>query len=533
MRPSRALLAGLLHGPAELLPISSSAHAALLLRDADPERRKELEVALHAGTLAALGLPRPAPWLVAATLPAALAGAALERVIERRLGTPATIAAGLVAGGAAMAIADLRRPAIRPAPPAGPPGRGGGPGRDRPPRLGQALTLGAAQAVALVPGVSRHGAALTALRALGFDRERAHAVSREASKPVLLGAALLKGLRVARRGEGAGTLAAAAAASYLSTRVALRLLPGRIERAPLWPFALYRAALAASVRAMPASAAPTAPADGAVALAGRVVAITGGARGIGRATAEELRRRGAAVAIGDIDGHEEAGAALGVPAHRVDVTDRASFAAFLDAVEAELGPLDVLVNNAGIAPLGRFAAEDDAVTRRILDVDLFGVALGSKLAIERMRPRGRGRIVNVASAAGRFATAGLVTYSAAKHGVLGLTDALRAELRGTGIETTVVLPGPAETDMIAGTRRSRWLRVVSPADVARAIADGLEAGRAEIWVPRVNGILDRLTAPLGGAVRRRLLRMMEADRMYVEVDTGRRERIEERMRAGA
>jgi undecaprenyl-diphosphatase len=106
------------------------------------------------------------------------------------------------------------------------------------------LALGAAQACALVPGVSRHGAALTALRALGFSRPRAHELSREAAKPVLLGATVLKAFRVR---EGFGPLAAAAAGSAISTAAARRGLAGRGVRMPLWPFALYRAALAASV----------------------------------------------------------------------------------------------------------------------------------------------------------------------------------------------------------------------------------------------------------------------------------------------
>ncbi|HWT94217.1 MAG TPA: SDR family oxidoreductase, partial [Solirubrobacteraceae bacterium] len=316
--------------------------------------------------------------------------------------------------------------------------------------------------------------------------------------------------------------AAAAAGSAVSTWATKRALDGRWERLPLWPLALYRAALAASVSAMP-TAEP---------LTNRVIAITGAARGIGFATARELQRRGAKVAIGDVVGHEEAGAKLGVPAFACDVTDRASFSAFLDGVEERLGPLDVLINNAGIAPLGTFADEDDAVTRKILEVDLFGVALGSKLAIARMRPRGRGRIVNIASAAARFGTSGLVTYSAAKHGVLGLTETLRFELDGTGIETTVVLPGPVETDMIAGTRRTKKLQVIEPEDAAKAIADGIARGAREIWVPKVNSALHRLTTPLGGRVQQRLMRLLETDRMYTEVDEARRTEIEERMRAG-
>jgi undecaprenyl-diphosphatase len=235
MRPSRAFALGLLHGPAELLPVSSSAHAGLALRDLPPERRKELEVALHAGTLVALGPPRPAAWLVVSTLPPALAGALLERPIERRLGGPRATAIGLLLGGAALALADLKGsdPSLR------------AHMKVTDTCVAHALVLGLAQAVALVPGVSRHGAALTALRALGYPREEAHALSVEASKPVLLGATVLKALRMRR--EDAPVLAAAAAGSALSTLAARRALAGRGVRGPLWPFALYRAALAASL----------------------------------------------------------------------------------------------------------------------------------------------------------------------------------------------------------------------------------------------------------------------------------------------
>ena len=230
MRPARAFALGLLHGPAELLPVSSSAHAGLVLQDVAPARRKELEVALHAGTLAALGRPRPRAWLVLATAPPAVAGLLLERAIEERLGTPRGIAAGLVAGGIAMAVADTaaeqRRTEVG---------------------AGDAALLGLAQAAALVPGVSRHGAALTALRARGLRREAAHLASREAARPVLLGATVLKGARALARREGLAALGAAAAGSALSTVAARRALDGRGLRAPLWPFALYRAALAASV----------------------------------------------------------------------------------------------------------------------------------------------------------------------------------------------------------------------------------------------------------------------------------------------
>jgi len=132
---------------------------------------------------------------------------------------------------------------------------------------------------------------------------------------------------------------------------------------------------------------------------GRVIAITGGARGIGRATAAAMIARGARVAIGDLDAELAArtAAELGgeTLALALDVTSGASFQAFLDEVEMALGPLDVLVNNAGIMPVGRFLDEDEAVTRAEIEINVHGVIRGSKLALMRMLPRGRGHLVNI------------------------------------------------------------------------------------------------------------------------------------------
>src|SRR5438270_7785678 len=151
-------------------------------------------------------------------------------------------------------------------------------------------------------------------------------------------------------------------------------------------------------------------------LGGQVVAITGGARGIGRATAAALIRQGARVAIGDIDVSlaERTAAELGAGTFGLplDVTDRASFDSFLQQVETQLGPLDVLINNAGIMPIGPFVEESDACARRMVDINLHGVIYGSKLALERFVPRHHGHLVQVASAAGKWGLAGGVTYCA-------------------------------------------------------------------------------------------------------------------------
>jgi undecaprenyl-diphosphatase len=238
MRPAETVALGLLQGPAELFPISSSAHVALLIpRDLPAAARKEIEVALHLGTAIALALTaRPAPrpaLLVAATAPPALAGLALERVVEERLGTPPTIAAGLLAGAAAMVAADRVPP------------------RRVEPGLADGLVLGVAQAAALIPGVSRSGAALAAARARGFDRRSAAELSREIALPVLAGAAALKGYRLARRRPAARelrALAAGAAAAAVSSWAALRA--GRSVDAPLAWWAVYRVVLAAAIVAV-------------------------------------------------------------------------------------------------------------------------------------------------------------------------------------------------------------------------------------------------------------------------------------------
>lgn len=255
LRLTHALALGLLHGPAELLPVSSSAHVALvpwLLRwdygELDPEFRKEFEVALHAGTAAALLIalradlgdfirnlsPRVLALVGLASAPAAVAGYAFERPIERRLGTPATIAAGLFTGGLALAWAD-RTPEARASTDAG---------------VGDALWLGLAQASALVPGVSRSGATLAAARHRGFTRDDARRLSRHVALPVIAGAALLKAARLRRRGlppRSAAPLAVGLAASFASTLASARAI-GEFERdRSLVPYAAYRIALAAAV----------------------------------------------------------------------------------------------------------------------------------------------------------------------------------------------------------------------------------------------------------------------------------------------
>ncbi len=266
-------------------------------------------------------------------------------------------------------------------------------------------------------------------------------------------------------------------------------------------------------------------------LSGKVVAITGGARGIGKATATALVRKGCRVAIGDLDlalaEQTASGLGGGTIALSLDVTDRGSFAAFLDAAERELGPVDVLINNAGIMPVTPLVEEADDSIKRQLDINVYGVIVGTQLAIERLRPRAGGHIVNIASQAGKGGVPGIATYSATKHAVVGLSEAVRQELRGSGVEVSCVMPTVVNTELTAGVGQ-RLVKPVEAEDVAGEIADALEAPRFDVWVPRANGALFKFVGLLPRGVREAIGRLMKIDKLMTEVDHGARRAYEER-----
>jgi NAD(P)-dependent dehydrogenase (short-subunit alcohol dehydrogenase family) len=268
-------------------------------------------------------------------------------------------------------------------------------------------------------------------------------------------------------------------------------------------------------------------------ISGRTVAITGGARGLGLSTAKELASRGARVAIGDLDGdlaRVEAAALPGPGPHAgyaLDVTDPGSFEAFLDQA-AELGSLDVLVNNAGIMPVRAFAEEDPAITRRQVEINILGVTTGTRLALARMLPRGSGHIINVASAAGRIAVPGEAVYTATKHAVVGFGEALRVELKGRGIEVSTIMPSLAATELAAGMHPPRFVPLVKPDQVARAIAGTLERPKLEVVVPGWATPLIRLTLAMPPDMRDRIRHFFRIEEVGGEVDATARASYEER-----
>ncbi len=262
------------------------------------------------------------------------------------------------------------------------------------------------------------------------------------------------------------------------------------------------------------------------------VAVTGGAHGIGRAIAEHFARAGARVAVGDIDAEAAqtlaasiGGGAIGVA---LDVTDREAFAAFLDAAEKSLGPLGIMVNNAGVDWIGPFHEEPDDVSRRELEVNLMGTIFGSRLALQRMLPRRHGHLVNIASGVGRVPLPHSAVYSATKHGVVGLTESLRMEYRGSGLGFSLVQPAQVETAMLEGQARPRLLPVVTPDDVASAVLDAVRRDRFEVWVPSSQAITSKLSTLLPRRARESILRAIGIGRIGGEVDASARRGYHER-----
>jgi NADP-dependent 3-hydroxy acid dehydrogenase YdfG len=272
----------------------------------------------------------------------------------------------------------------------------------------------------------------------------------------------------------------------------------------------------------------------AIDLDGAIACVTGGARGIGRATAAELTARGAVVWIGDLDVEQAERAASEidgkVTAALLDVTDRDSFARFLAAVEDASGSPDVLVNNAGIMPLGPFLEEDQTTSARTIAVNLVGTINGMRLALPGMVERDRGHIANVASMMAKLAVPGAAVYTATKHAVLGLTETVRGEISDSAVTLSVVLPSIVRTELISGVPLPRGVPTVEPDDVARAIADSCANGRHQVHVPRWLGAYDAVEAALPGRAMGAVRRLLDDRRALDRLDLSARAEYDRRTR---
>lgn len=268
---------------------------------------------------------------------------------------------------------------------------------------------------------------------------------------------------------------------------------------------------------------------------GRTVAITGGARGIGFATAEALLRRGARVVIGDRDValEESAVARLGnlgpVSGYPLDVADPESFATFLDKARGDGGGhIDVLINNAGVMPVGPFLDHTEAAIRSAIEVNFYGVLTGCRLVLPEMVARRRGHIVNIASVAGMLAVPGQALYAGTKFAVVGLSTALADEFAPQGVQVSCVMPTFTNTELIAGTATGGMTTPVQPQDIADAVVAVLNKPKTVVSVPYPLRFVAAATAFLPPRGRRWLSEKMGTARVFLDVDTAARAGYEQR-----
>lgn len=265
----------------------------------------------------------------------------------------------------------------------------------------------------------------------------------------------------------------------------------------------------------------------------RTVFVTGAAAGIGHAIALAMAERGANVVLADIDGAAARSAASRLPracAYELDVTDRAAFELALGRAEADVGPIDVLVNNAAVMPLMPFLEVPEATARWVIDVNLLGPIHGMQLALPKMVERGRGHVLNISSVAARWGIPGENVYVATKHALDGLAEVVRAELRGTSVHLTTVYMGPvAGPELSLGMSSRGVIRFSSPSEIASRVVKAVERPRPEQWIPRSLGWAVKSISLCPRPVRDRLFELAGVTAVATAVDQKLRSQYEMRM----
>lgn len=238
----------------------------------------------------------------------------------------------------------------------------------------------------------------------------------------------------------------------------------------------------------------------------KVCLVTGGARGIGLATARLLKKQGAKVAISDVD-HSlgaKVAKAEGLFFVPCDVRNPQQWQQAVQQVKEQLGPIDCLINNAGIMPMGRFLEESPGMSQTQLDINLMGVIHGIRAVLPAMEEQGSGHVVNVASLAGVMGVPGAAVYCASKYAVVGLTEALAHEYRGSGIGFSIVMPAKVHTELSSGTESaSKLIPAVEPEDVAQAICKSILNKRLRTSVPSMVDPLNQVFSMLPQFVQSR------------------------------
>jgi NAD(P)-dependent dehydrogenase (short-subunit alcohol dehydrogenase family) len=273
-------------------------------------------------------------------------------------------------------------------------------------------------------------------------------------------------------------------------------------------------------------------------ITGKTIVITGAARGIGFATAKALLGRGARVVIGDRDvAFQESAVAdltkLGqVSGYPLDVTDRESFVTFLDKARTDgQGHIDVLINNAGVMPIGPFLEQSETAIRSSIEVNLYGVITGCQLALPDMIERRSGHIINIASLSGLIPVPGQVVYVGAKFGVVGLSAALADEVAPHGVDVSVIMPPFTNTELISGTKSSGAIKPVEPEDIAAAVIKTLEKPKTHVSVPTPLRFTAQAAQMLGPRGRRWLNKRLGLYTVFLDFDRITRETYEKRAQA--
>jgi len=268
-------------------------------------------------------------------------------------------------------------------------------------------------------------------------------------------------------------------------------------------------------------------------LSGKTAIVTGATGGVGKALAHALTRQGVKVAMADLDqelldaaAKDVGGGAIGMA---LDVSDRKAFSAYIDEVEKQFGPLDILCNVAAIMPVGDFDEETPATTERIIAVNLLGVIHSTKDAAHRMKRRGSGHIVNVASGAGWLAGGGGATYCGSKFGVVGYSESVALELRGSGVDISVVAPAVIKTELSTGLKEVRGVRAVEPSEVADVIVDVLRRPRFVAFVPKAIGVMAMGFSAVPYGARHFLARVAKTDKLLLSADMTKRAAYEKRV----
>lgn len=252
-------------------------------------------------------------------------------------------------------------------------------------------------------------------------------------------------------------------------------------------------------------------------LAGRKVLLTGAARGIGQVTALELATHGCDIIGIDlkVDDMIETAAAIKHMGRKFcslecDISRLALAREIVTEAERLSGGIDILINNAGVLPSGPFIERDFSVWQRTIDINLIAMMNLTHAILPAFIERRSGHIVNIASIAGKFGSEGVVAYAASKHGVVGFSSGLRAELEGANIGVSWICPSPARTRMAKNVSHTFLTPLIEPEDVARAVRRAIERNAIEVFVPGSIRFTSSVLPSLAPRFSRWLARVMKA-----------------------